>query len=90
MNGKDVVNAAKCGQSSLLGRVQTMESSRYFRMGAAVALGEAIRAGVVADTEKMRAVLKEYLESFGIRGMEDIEALGIGNVYRYDFESIFR
>ena len=70
-------------------KAQELGQSRYFRMGAAVALGEMIRGGIVADSREMREQIREYLESFGIRGMDDIEALGIGSVYRYDFEHIY-
>ena len=65
------------------------EANHYFRMGAAVALGEMIRDGVIPNNSAMRESLKRYLMSFGIKGMDDVEELGIGSVYRYDFEAFF-
>ena len=33
--------------------------------------------------------VKSYLESFGIRGMDDVDELGIKGPYRRDFERLY-
>ena len=61
----------------------------YFRMGAAIAVGELYdMAALGAFLEDDREV-KSYLESFGVRGLEDVDALGIKGPYRRDFERLY-
>ena len=61
----------------------------YFRMGAAIAVGElydmALFRNLLADSRAVRS----YLESFGVRGMDDVDALGIKGPYRRDFERLY-
>ena len=61
----------------------------YFRMGAAIAVGDlydmALFRNLLADDRAVRS----YLESFGVRGMADVDDLGIKGPYRRDFERIF-
>lgn len=61
----------------------------YFRMGASIAVGElnwlASRDDFLKDDEEVR----QYLASFGVCGMDDIDALGIGDPYRRDFERLY-
>lgn len=61
----------------------------YFRMGAAIAVGElydmAAFKGVLCDEGEVRS----YLGSFGVRGMDDVDALGIKGPYRRGFERLY-
>ena len=61
----------------------------YFRMGAAIAVGElydmALFRNLLADDQAVRS----YLESFGVRGMADVDDLGIKGPYRRDFERLY-
>lgn len=61
----------------------------YFRMGAMIAVGElydmAAFRGILCDEGEVRL----YLESFGVRGMDDVDALGIKGPYRHDFERLY-
>ena len=61
----------------------------YFRMGAAIAVGElydmAAFWGILCDEAEVRS----YLESFGVRGMDDVDELGIKGPYRRDFERLY-
>ena len=61
----------------------------YFRMGAAIAVGElydmAAFRGILCDEAEVRS----YLESFGVRGMDDVDELGIKGPYRRDFERLY-
>lgn len=61
----------------------------YFRMGAAVAVGElydmAAPGSFLADDDEVRG----YLASFNVRGMDDVDALGIRGPYRRDFERLY-
>ena len=61
----------------------------YFRMGAAIAVGElydmAAFRGILCDEDEVRS----YLESFGVRGMDDVDELGIKGPYRRDFERLY-
>ncbi|MBQ3106550.1 MAG: hypothetical protein IJC51_03655 [Eggerthellaceae bacterium] len=57
----------------------------YFRMGAAVAVGELYGLGRAGSAEEARG----FLASFGVRGMGDVERLGIKGPYIGEFEEIF-
>ena len=61
----------------------------YFRMGAVVAVGElydmAAFGSFLTDEQEVRS----YLESFGVRGLDDVDALGIRGPYRRDFERLY-
>lgn len=64
--------------------------SRYFKMGAVVALGELLHEGEFVKSETQRRHLRRYLASFGIASIEDIDRLGIKGIYKYSFERLYR
>lgn len=70
-------------------RMDGYSENDYFRMGAAVAVGElydmALFRNLLADDRAVRS----YLESFGVCNMADVDDLGIKGPYRRDFERIF-
>ena len=61
----------------------------YFRMGAAIAVGELYDMAALGRFLEDDREVKSYLESFGIRGLEDVDALGIKGPYRRDFERLY-
>jgi hypothetical protein len=61
----------------------------YFRMGAAVAVGELYDMAAFGDLLADDEEVKSYLGSFGVNGMEDVDALGIKGPYRRDFERLY-
>lgn len=65
------------------------ENNRYFKMGAAVAVGEMFDAGLLGSEPEARKAVLSFLASFGVRSMEDVENLGIMGPYRRDFRSLF-
>ena len=58
----------------------------FFRMGAAVAVGELYEVGRLGDKAEVADEVRRYLASFGLRSMADIDALGIKRPYVEDFE----
>ncbi len=60
---------------------------KFFRMGAAVAVGELFGEGMLdaATTFEVR----EFLESFGIDGVQAVRSLGVTGPYLEDFACIF-
>ena len=61
----------------------------YFRMGAAIAVDELYDMAALGRFLEYDREVKSYLESFGIRGLEDVVALGIKGPYRRDFERLY-
>ena len=61
----------------------------YFRMGAAVAVGELYDMAAFGRFLEDDREVKSYLESFGVRGLDDVDALGIKGPYRRDFERLY-
>lgn len=61
----------------------------YFRMGAAVAVGELYDMAAFGSFLESDRDVRSYLESFGVSGMGDVDELGIKGPYRRDFERIF-
>lgn len=61
----------------------------YFRMGAAIAVGELYDMAAFGRLIEDEEGVKSYLESFGIRGMDDVDELGIKGPYRRDFERLY-
>ena len=61
----------------------------YFRMGAAIAVGELYDMAAFGRLIEDEEGVKSYLESFGIRGMDDVDELGIKGPYRRDFERFY-
>ena len=61
----------------------------YFRMGAAIAVGELYDMAAFGRLIEDEEGVKSYLESFGIRGLDDVDELGIKGPYRRDFERLY-
>ena len=61
----------------------------YFRMGAAIAVGELYDMAAFGRLIEDEEGVKSYLESFGIRGLDDGDELGIKGPYRRDFERLY-
>lgn len=61
----------------------------YFRMGAAIAVGELYDMAAFGRFLEDDDEVKSYLESFGIRGLDDVDELGIKGPYRRDFERLY-
>ena len=61
----------------------------YFRMGAAVAVGELYDMAAFGDFLTDEQAVRSYLESFGVRGLDDVDELGIKGPYRRDFERLY-
>ena len=61
----------------------------YFRMGAAIAVGELYDMAAFGRFLEDDREVKSYLESFGVRGLDDVDALGIKGPYRRDFERLY-
>ena len=63
--------------------------SRHFEMGTAVAIGELFDEGLLGGGEKAASIARDYLASFGVRSVADVDALGITGPYRRDFAGLF-
>lgn len=61
----------------------------YFRMGAAIAVGELYDMAAFGRFLEDDKEVKSYLGSFGVCGLEDVDELGIKGPYRRDFERLF-
>ena len=61
----------------------------YFCMGAAIAVGELYEMAAFGRVLEEDREGTSYLESFGVRGLEDVDALGIKGPYRRDFERLY-
>ena len=61
----------------------------YVRMGAAIAVGELYDMAAFGRLIEDEEGVKSYLESFRIRGMDDVDELGIKGPYRRDFERLY-
>ena len=61
----------------------------YFRMGAAIAVGELYDMAAFGSFLEDEGEVKSYLESFGICGLSDVDELGIKGPYRRDFERLY-
>ena len=61
----------------------------YFKMGAAVAVGELYDVGRLGDCDEVAPEVRAYLASFGVRSMDDVRALGITGPYAADFERLY-
>ena len=60
----------------------------FFRMGAAVAIGE-LYDGMLGDKNAVAYDVRDYLESFGIASFDEVCRLGITGPYLEDFKRIF-
>lgn len=86
-SSETVENASSCeGVSSaqLEGMFQ-----EFFRMGAAVAIGELYDEGMLGDKNAVAYDVRDYLESFGIASFDEVCKLGITGPYLEDFKRIF-
>ena len=63
--------------------------SDYFKMGAAVAVGELYDSGRLGDKDEVAGEVRAYLGSFGLKSMDDIRALGITGPYIEDFKAVY-
>lgn len=61
----------------------------YFRMGAAIAVGELYDVAAFGSFLTDEQGVRSYLASFGVRGLDDVDALGIRGPYRRDFERLY-
>lgn len=61
----------------------------FFRMGAAVAIGELYDEGMLGDKNAVAYDVRDYLESFGIASFDEVCRLGITGPYLEDFKRIF-
>ena len=61
----------------------------YFRMGAAIAVGELYDMASFGSFLEDDREVRSYLESFGVRGLDDVGKLGIKGPYRRDFERLY-
>lgn len=61
----------------------------FFRMGAAVAIGELYDEGMLGDKNAVAHDVRDYLESFGIANFDEVCRLGITGPYLEDFKRIF-
>ena len=64
-------------------------SNAYFRMGAAVAVSEMFGSGRLGDGRRAAEDARRFLASFGVRGMADVDALGIKGPYAADLARIY-
>lgn len=65
-----------------------LSENDYFKMGAAVAVGELYSAGDLGDRAQSRDRVRRFLASFGIRSMDDLAALGMCGPYVRDFDGL--
>lgn len=67
----------------------TYSDNDYFRMGAAIAVGELYDMAAFGRFLENESEVRSYLESFGVRGLDDVDALGIKGPCRRDFERLY-
>ncbi len=70
-------------------RQDGFSNNDYFRMGAAVAVGELFDGGQLGDKKAVAGETRSFLESFGLKSLQDIKDLGITGPYINDFETLF-
>lgn len=61
----------------------------YFKMGAAVAVGELFDLGSLGDKDEAASEVCTYLGSFGLETLQDICDLGIKGPYLDDFIKVY-
>ena len=61
----------------------------YFKMGAIVAVGELYDSGRLGNKQTVAEDTRLFLESFGVRSLEDIRNLGVTGPYIEDFQTLF-
>lgn len=80
----DALSHEKVSSAQLEGMFQ-----EFFRMGAAVAIGELYDEGMLGDKNAVAYDVRDYLESFGIASFDEVCRLGITGPYLEDFKRIF-
>lgn len=65
------------------------DNNAYFKMGAAVAVSELFGLGRLGTPAKVAGETREFLSSFGIRSMDDVDELGICGPYVDDLARIY-
>ncbi len=80
----DASSHEKASSAQLEGMFQ-----EFFRMGAAVAIGELYDEGMLGDKNTVARDVRDYLESFGIASFDEVCRLGITGPYLEDFKRIF-
>ena len=68
---------------------KTTKEEDYFKMGAAVAVGELFDLGKLGFSEEDFSMVRGFLGSFGVQGLQDVADLGIKGPYLRDFERIY-
>lgn len=76
------------GESAASGSA-SHSSNDYFRMGAAVAVGELYDAGRLGEKTEVAGEVRSFLKSFGINSIEDVHALGVTGPYIEDFRALY-
>lgn len=61
----------------------------YFKMGAVVAVGELYGQGMLESSEEMAEEIRSFLGSFGVNDLDDMRALGMGDVYLSNFKNVY-
>ncbi|WP_294420786.1 hypothetical protein [uncultured Senegalimassilia sp.] len=80
-------DAPSCGGASSAQLERMFQE--FFRMGAAVAIGELYDEGMLGDKNAVAYDVRDYLESFGIASFDEVCKLGITGPYLEDFKRIF-
>lgn len=61
----------------------------YFKMGAVVAVGELYGQGMLESSDDTAADIRTFLGSFGVNDLDDMRALGMGDVYLSNFKNVY-
>lgn len=77
------------GQQTISAAELEQKFQDFFRMGAVVAIGELFDEGMLGDKDAVADDVCDYLDSFGVTGLDDIRALGISGPYLEDFERMY-
>ena len=62
----------------------------FFRMGAAVALGELYDEGMLGDKNTVARDVRDYLENFGVSSFDEVCRLGVTGPYLEGLQADFR
>lgn len=68
---------------------ELVNDNDYFKMGAAVAVGELYDLGRLGRSPEAKRETQSFLASFGICDMDDLDALGMKGPYLNDFRQLF-
>ena len=67
----------------------TFADNDYFRIGAAVAIGELYCTGRLGDKSQVANDTRLFLSSFGLNSVGDIRNLGVTGPYLDDFTELY-